>query len=62
LNAKENVERIKKPARVTCSLPRHSWSSQGFSDPKVVVMVIVVANAGLLVLMPVSRALAIPKT
>ena len=33
-------------------------ASQGFSDPKVVVMVIVVAIAGLIILMPLSRALA----
>jgi bile acid:Na+ symporter, BASS family len=33
-------------------------ASQSFSDPKVVVMVIVVAIAGLIVLMPLSRALA----
>ena len=32
--------------------------SQSFSDPKVVVMVIVVAIVGLIVLMPLSRALA----
>ena len=37
-------------------------ASQGFSDPRVVVMVIVVAIAGLIILMPVSRALASPKT
>ena len=36
-------------------------ASQGFSDPKVVVMVIVVAIAGLIILMPLSRALAAPK-
>jgi BASS family bile acid:Na+ symporter len=33
-------------------------ASQSFSDPKVVVMVIVVAIVGLVVLMPLSRALA----
>ena len=33
-------------------------ASQSFSDPKVVVMVIVVAIVGLIVLMPLSRALA----
>ncbi|MGH7802120.1 MAG: bile acid:sodium symporter [Thermodesulfobacteriota bacterium] len=33
-------------------------SSQSFSDPKVVVMVIVVAIVGLLILMPLSRVLA----
>ncbi|MGB8633384.1 MAG: bile acid:sodium symporter [Xanthobacteraceae bacterium] len=33
--------------------------SQSFSDPKVVVMVIVVAIVGLIILMPLSRALAI---
>jgi BASS family bile acid:Na+ symporter len=33
-------------------------ASRSFSDPKVVVMVIVVAIAGLIVLMPLSRALA----
>ena len=33
-------------------------ATQSFSDPKVVVMVIVVAIAGLIVLMPLSRALA----
>jgi hypothetical protein len=32
-------------------------ASQSFSDPKVVVMVIVVAIVGLIVLMPLSRAL-----
>ena len=32
--------------------------SQSFSDPKVVVMVIVVAIVGLLILMPLSRVLA----
>jgi BASS family bile acid:Na+ symporter len=32
--------------------------SQSFSDPKVVVMVIVVAIVGLIILMPLSRALA----
>jgi BASS family bile acid:Na+ symporter len=32
--------------------------SQSFSDPKVVVMVIVVAILGLIILMPLSRALA----
>ena len=37
-------------------------ASQGFSDPRVVVMVIVVAIAGLIILMPLSRALAGPKT
>ena len=35
-------------------------ASQGFSDPKVVVMVIVVAIVGLIILMPLSRALASP--
>jgi bile acid:Na+ symporter, BASS family len=35
-------------------------ASQSFSDPKVVVMVIVVAIVGLIVLMPMSRALASP--
>ena len=35
-------------------------ASQSFSDPKVVVMVIVVAIVGLIVLMPISRALASP--
>jgi BASS family bile acid:Na+ symporter len=34
--------------------------SQSFDDPKVVVMVIVVAIIGLLILMPLSRALAKP--
>jgi bile acid:Na+ symporter, BASS family len=33
-------------------------ASQSFSDPKVIVMVIVVAIVGLVVLMPLSRALA----
>ena len=33
-------------------------ANQGFSDPKVVVMVIVVAIAGLIILMPLSRALS----
>jgi BASS family bile acid:Na+ symporter len=33
-------------------------ASQSFSDPKVVVMVIVVAIVGLIVLMPLSRAMA----
>jgi bile acid:Na+ symporter, BASS family len=33
-------------------------ASQSFNDPKVVVMVVVVAIAGLIVLMPLSRALA----
>src|SRR5215471_13859899 len=33
-------------------------ASQSFSDPKVVVMVIVVAIVGLIILMPLSRALA----
>ena len=33
-------------------------ASQSFSDPKVVVMVIVVAIVGLVVLMPLSRAMA----
>ena len=37
-------------------------ASQSFSDPKVVVMVIVVAIVGLIVLMPLSRALANLKT
>jgi BASS family bile acid:Na+ symporter len=32
-------------------------AGQNFSDPKVVVMVVVVANVGLLVLMPLSRAM-----
>jgi BASS family bile acid:Na+ symporter len=32
--------------------------SESFSDPKVVVMVVVVANVGLLILMPMSRMLA----
>jgi len=32
--------------------------SQSFSDPRVVVMVIVVAIVGLIILMPLSRALA----
>jgi BASS family bile acid:Na+ symporter len=31
--------------------------SQSFSDPQVIVMVIVVATVGFLILMPVSRAL-----
>jgi bile acid:Na+ symporter, BASS family len=35
-------------------------ASQSFSDPKVVVMVIVVAIVGLIILMPISRALAGP--
>ena len=35
-------------------------ASQSFSDPKVVVMVIVVAIVGLIILMPLSRALAKP--
>ena len=34
--------------------------SQSFSDPKVVVMVVVVAIVGLLILMPLSRMLAKP--
>jgi BASS family bile acid:Na+ symporter len=34
-------------------------AGQNFSDPKVVVMVVVVAIVGLLVLMPVSRRLAV---
>jgi BASS family bile acid:Na+ symporter len=33
-------------------------ASQSFSDPKVVVMVIVVAVVGLIILVPISRALA----
>jgi BASS family bile acid:Na+ symporter len=33
-------------------------ASQSFSDPKVIVMVIVVAIVGLIILMPLSRALA----
>jgi bile acid:Na+ symporter, BASS family len=33
-------------------------ASQSFNDPKVVVMVVVVAIAGLIILMPLSRALA----
>ena len=33
-------------------------ASQSFSDPKVVVMVIVVAIVGLIILMPLSRTLA----
>jgi predicted Na+-dependent transporter len=33
-------------------------ASQSFSDPKVIVMVIVVAIVGLIILMPVSRPLA----
>jgi BASS family bile acid:Na+ symporter len=33
-------------------------ASQSFSDPKVVVMVIVVAIVGLILLVPISRALA----
>jgi BASS family bile acid:Na+ symporter len=33
-------------------------ASQSFSDPRVVVMVIVIAIVGLIVLMPLSRALA----
>ena len=33
-------------------------AGQSFSDPKVVVIVIVVAIVGLIVLMPLSRALA----
>jgi BASS family bile acid:Na+ symporter len=33
-------------------------ASQSFSDPKVVVMVIVVAIAGFIILMPLARALA----
>jgi BASS family bile acid:Na+ symporter len=33
-------------------------ASQSFSDPKVVVMVIVVAIVGLIILLPLSRALA----
>ena len=36
--------------------------ASSFSDPKVVVMVIVVAIVGLIVLMPLSRALASLKT
>jgi BASS family bile acid:Na+ symporter len=32
--------------------------SQSFTDPKVVVMVVVVAIVGLLILMPLSRRLA----
>ena len=32
--------------------------SQSFSDPRVVVMVIVIAIVGLIILMPLSRALA----
>ena len=32
--------------------------TQSFSDPRVVVMVIVVAIVGLIILMPLSRALA----
>jgi len=35
-------------------------ASQSFDDPKVVVMVIVVATVGLIILMPLSRALANP--
>jgi bile acid:Na+ symporter, BASS family len=35
-------------------------ASQSFSDPKVVVMVIVVAIVGLIILMPISRALGRP--
>jgi bile acid:Na+ symporter, BASS family len=37
-------------------------ASQSFSDAQVVVMVIVVAIVGLIVLMPLSRALASLKT
>ena len=33
-------------------------ASQSFGDPKVIVMVIVVAIVGLIILMPLSRALA----
>ena len=33
-------------------------ASQSFSDPKVMVMVIVVAIVGLIILMPLSRTLA----
>jgi bile acid:Na+ symporter, BASS family len=33
-------------------------ASQSFSDPKVIVMVIVVAIVGLIILMPLSRAFA----
>jgi BASS family bile acid:Na+ symporter len=36
-------------------------ASQSFSDPKVVVMVIVVAIVGLVTIMPFARALAKPK-
>ena len=35
-------------------------ANQSFDDPKVVVMVIVVAIVGLIILMPLSRALAGP--
>jgi BASS family bile acid:Na+ symporter len=35
-------------------------AGQNFSDPQVVVMVVVVANVGLLLLMPLSRAMATP--
>ena len=35
-------------------------ANQSFSDPKVVVMVIVVAILGFIILMPLSRALASP--
>jgi BASS family bile acid:Na+ symporter len=35
-------------------------AGQNFTDPKVVVMVVVVANVGLLLLMPLSRAIASP--
>jgi bile acid:Na+ symporter, BASS family len=35
-------------------------ASQSFDDPKVVVMVVVGATVGLIILMPLSRALAHP--
>ena len=38
--------------------PRRGGKPQSFSDPKVVVMVVVVAIVSLLILMPLSRMLA----
>ena len=36
-------------------------ASQSFDDPKVVVMVVVIAVVGLIIFMPLSRALAGPR-
>ena len=55
------VSQISEPAdtrRVMALGTGQRNMSQSFSDPKVVVMVIVVAIVGLIILMPLSRALA----